>query len=154
MSGDDLGRAITAEVQRANERALGEAVATEFSESDVAQRVAGFGIVQPHLDDPSVEEIWIERFTRRCSLHVLVATTNSAPTCRRKKCAHSLNACCAVAVAESMCPSHLSMRPCRMVRDRTSSFLPLRKNTGVSTSESFPRRFEPWTTLLLGHDRT
>ena len=59
MSGDDLGRAITTEVQRANERALGQADATEFSESDIARQVSGFGVLQPHLDDPSVEEIWI-----------------------------------------------------------------------------------------------
>ncbi|MEY3310444.1 MAG: hypothetical protein RL107_580 [Actinomycetota bacterium] len=59
MSGDDLGRAITTEVQRANERALGEAVSAEFRESDVAHRVTGFGILQPYLDDPTVEEIWI-----------------------------------------------------------------------------------------------
>jgi len=59
MSGDDLGRAITTEVQRANERALGDAVAIEFQESDVTHRVTGFGILQPHLDDPTVEEIWV-----------------------------------------------------------------------------------------------
>ena len=59
MSGDDLGRAIASEVQRANERALGEATSSEFHESDVAQRVTGFGILQSHLDDPTVEEIWI-----------------------------------------------------------------------------------------------
>ena len=59
MSGDDLGRAITTEVQRANERALGDAVAIEFQESDVTHRVTGFGILQPLLDDPTVEEIWV-----------------------------------------------------------------------------------------------
>jgi len=86
MSGDDLGRAITAEVQRANERALGEAVATEFSESDVAQRVAGFGIVQPHLDDPSVEEIWINDsravFVARSGRHERIAANLSTEEMR------------------------------------------------------------------------
>ena len=59
MSGDDVGHAISTEVQRANERALGGAVPTEFHESDVAHRVTGFGILQSHLDDPTVEEVWI-----------------------------------------------------------------------------------------------
>jgi pilus assembly protein CpaF len=63
MSGDDIGRAIASEVQRANERALGEAMSTEFHESDVAHRVTGFGILQSHLDDPTVEEIWINDST-------------------------------------------------------------------------------------------
>ncbi len=59
LSGDDMGDAIATEVRRANEQALAGAVATEFDERDVVTRVTGFGAIQEFLDDPSVEEIWV-----------------------------------------------------------------------------------------------
>jgi len=86
MSGDDLGRAIASEVQRANELALGEATLTEFHESDVAHRVTGFGFLQPHLDDPTVEEIWINDsravFVARSGLHERIPADLSAEDVR------------------------------------------------------------------------
>ena len=86
MSGDDLGRAIASEVQRANELALGEATSTEFHESDVAHRVTGFGFLQSHLDDPTVEEIWINDsravFVARSGLHERIPADLSAEDVR------------------------------------------------------------------------
>lgn len=59
LSGENVDSAISVEVRRANERALGDAVAAEFHENDVAHHVTGFGVIQPFLDDPTVEEIWV-----------------------------------------------------------------------------------------------
>ena len=59
LSGDNVDSAISVEVRRANERALADAVAAEFHENDVAHHVTGFGVIQPFLDDPTVEEIWV-----------------------------------------------------------------------------------------------
>jgi len=59
LSGEDVDSAISVEVRRANERALADAVATEFHENDVAHHVTGFGVIQPFLDDPTVEEVWV-----------------------------------------------------------------------------------------------
>ena len=59
LSGNRVDRAISSEVRRENERSLRDAVAHEVSESDISQRVSGFGALQPLLDDPSIEEIWI-----------------------------------------------------------------------------------------------
>lgn len=59
LSGDELDDAISSEVRNFNERALRGAVPIEVSEGDVTQRVTGFGFLQQYLDDPAVEEIWI-----------------------------------------------------------------------------------------------
>lgn len=57
--GVTVREAINAEVRRANERALIEPGSTELDESDVSIRVEGFGVLQPLLDDQTIEEIWI-----------------------------------------------------------------------------------------------
>ncbi len=86
LSGDDLGRSIVTEVKRANERALGEAEASEFSESDVTQRLSGFGVLQPYLDDPTVEEIWVNDssavFVARSGRHERIPTHLAADELR------------------------------------------------------------------------
>lgn len=51
--------AITTEVRRANEMALREVSGTNVEERDVSRQVEGFGLLQPLLDDPGIEEIWI-----------------------------------------------------------------------------------------------
>ncbi|MEN9740343.1 MAG: hypothetical protein RLZ72_609 [Actinomycetota bacterium] len=51
--------AIATEVRRANERALRTTDSSELAERDVSLRVEGFGVFQPLLDDPSIEEIWV-----------------------------------------------------------------------------------------------
>lgn len=57
--GDNVRDAIVAEVRRANERALANPAADEVSEGDISQQVDGFGVLQPLLDDPEIEEIWV-----------------------------------------------------------------------------------------------
>lgn len=57
--GVTVREAISAEVRRANERALTGSNPTELDENDVAVRVEGFGVLQPLLDDPTIEEIWV-----------------------------------------------------------------------------------------------
>ena len=67
--GADLAEAAQAnryvrdEVRRYSERALGGATPLVSDEAAVARQVVdtltGFGALQPFLDDPSVEEIWI-----------------------------------------------------------------------------------------------
>ncbi len=70
LAGVDLGldrdlasRYVNDEVQRYSERALGgtlpmladEALATR----QLVATITGFGVLQPHFDDPEIEEIWI-----------------------------------------------------------------------------------------------
>jgi len=72
--GADLAEAAQAnryvrdEVRRYSERALGGATPLVSDEAAVARQVVdtltGFGALQPFLDDPSVEEIWINSPTR------------------------------------------------------------------------------------------
>lgn len=59
LSGNELDSAISTEVRDFNERALRDVVPSEVAEGDVAQRLTGFGFLQQFLDDPSVEEIWV-----------------------------------------------------------------------------------------------
>lgn len=51
--------AISTEVRRANEVALRCDDTGEVDERDVSRQVDGFGAIQPLLDDPSIEEIWL-----------------------------------------------------------------------------------------------
>lgn len=59
---------VRAELQRYNERALGSALPLIHDEEQAAREavalLTGFGALQPYLDDPSVEEIWINGPTR------------------------------------------------------------------------------------------
>ena len=61
-------RYVQDEVRRYSERALGGATPVVADESAVARQVVdtltGFGAIQPFLDDPTVEEIWINSPTR------------------------------------------------------------------------------------------
>ena len=57
--GASVRDAITTEVRRANEISLWDADGTTVDERDVSRQVEGFGVIQPLLDDPSIEEIWI-----------------------------------------------------------------------------------------------
>ncbi|MFZ4894185.1 CpaF family protein [Plantibacter sp. Mn2098] len=63
-----VGRIVIDEVRRYNERAMsgsGPLVADEAGlASEVLASVAGFGALQGYLDDPSIEEIWINEPTR------------------------------------------------------------------------------------------
>lgn len=59
LSGLDLDDAIVDEVRRENESALLEEAPREVVSADVTHRVSGFGVLQPLLDDPTIEEIWI-----------------------------------------------------------------------------------------------
>ncbi len=65
LAGDDAlaGRYVHDEVRRYSERALGGAVPLLGDETAIARQVVaeltGLGPLQPLLDDPSVEEIWI-----------------------------------------------------------------------------------------------
>lgn len=51
--------AISSEVRRANEVALRGNGSGEVDEREVSRQVDGFGALQPLLDDPSIEEIWL-----------------------------------------------------------------------------------------------
>jgi pilus assembly protein CpaF len=59
---------VHAEVQRYSERALGGSlplIADEHQAArDVVASLTGFGALQPFLDDPDVEEIWINSPSR------------------------------------------------------------------------------------------
>lgn len=61
--GELTARFVRDEVQRYSERALGGSQPLLADEADVARQVVatltGFGPLQPYLDDPSVEELWI-----------------------------------------------------------------------------------------------
>jgi pilus assembly protein CpaF len=61
-------RYVKDEVRRYSERALGGATPLVADESVVTRQVVdtltGFGALQPFLDDPSIEEIWINSPTR------------------------------------------------------------------------------------------
>jgi len=57
------GRYVRDAVQRYSERALGGSLPM-LADEDLAARqivatITGFGVLQPHFDDPEVEEIWI-----------------------------------------------------------------------------------------------
>lgn len=65
LGGDRVAasRYVHDEVRRYSERALGGSVPMLTDETDAARRVldtlTGFGPLQPYLDDPDVEELWI-----------------------------------------------------------------------------------------------
>jgi pilus assembly protein CpaF len=86
LTGDGVDGAIATEVRRENERSLRDSVAHEVSESEVSQRVLGFGPLQPFLDDPSIEEIWINEpgaiFVARSGRHERIATDLAADDVR------------------------------------------------------------------------
>jgi pilus assembly protein CpaF len=77
IAGDDVDRAVDVEVRRANETALGARSESELDVASVRHVVAGFGALQPLLDDDSVEEIWINApdsvFVARAGRHEPVA---------------------------------------------------------------------------------
>ena len=60
---DEARRIAQAEVRRHNDLALARGEATIDDEAgcvrDVLASVSGFGVLQPLLDDPSIEEIWL-----------------------------------------------------------------------------------------------
>ncbi|MBA8817370.1 pilus assembly protein CpaF [Microbacterium halimionae] len=62
---DTARRVAHAEVRRHNDLALAHGTATIDDEAalvrDVLAAVSGFGPLQPYLDDPEVEEIWLNR---------------------------------------------------------------------------------------------
>jgi len=86
LTGDGVDGAIASEVRRENERSLRDPVAREVSESDVIHRVRGFGPLQPLLDDPSIEEIWINEpgvaFVARSGRHERITTDLAADDLR------------------------------------------------------------------------
>lgn len=59
---------VRAELQRYSERALGSALPLIHDEDQAAREavasLTGFGVLQPYLDDPEIEEIWINSPTR------------------------------------------------------------------------------------------
>lgn len=59
---------VRAELQRYSERALGNALPLIHDEDQAAREavasLTGFGVLQPFLDDPEIEEIWINSPTR------------------------------------------------------------------------------------------
>lgn len=59
---------VRAELQRYSERALGNALPLIHDEDQAAREavasLTGFGVLQPYLDDPEIEEIWINSPTR------------------------------------------------------------------------------------------
>ena len=60
---DLVGRYVRDEVRRYSERALGGSLPLIADEAVAARQVVasltGFGALQPLLDDPSIEEVWI-----------------------------------------------------------------------------------------------
>lgn len=74
--GASVRDAITDEIRRANERALRDASAVEVDANDVSRHVQGFGLLQPLLDDPAIEEIWLngpnDIFVAQSGRHVRV----------------------------------------------------------------------------------
>ena len=65
--------AIVTEVRSAHERSLGMAAGLDIDERAVSERVDGFGALQPLLDDPPIEEIWVNDnsavFVARAGVH-------------------------------------------------------------------------------------
>jgi pilus assembly protein CpaF len=70
LDGVDLGadrdlaaKYVHDEVRRYSERALGGSLPLLENEAETARQVVasltGFGPLQPHLDDPDIEEVWI-----------------------------------------------------------------------------------------------
>jgi pilus assembly protein CpaF len=64
LAGDGLAeRFVQEEVRRYSERALGSTLPLLSDESvterEVVASLTGFGPLQPYLDDPDIEEIWI-----------------------------------------------------------------------------------------------
>ncbi|KQW07685.1 pilus assembly protein CpaF [Leifsonia sp. Root4] len=59
---------VRAELQRYSERALGNSLPLIHDEEQAAREavasLTGFGRLQPYLDDPSIEEVWINSPTR------------------------------------------------------------------------------------------
>lgn len=59
---------VRAELQRYSERALGNALPLIHDEDQATREavasLTGFGLLQPYLDDPEIEEIWINSPTR------------------------------------------------------------------------------------------
>ena len=57
------GRYVRDAVERYSERALGGSLPMladeEFAARQIVATITGFGVLQPHFDDPDVEEIWI-----------------------------------------------------------------------------------------------
>lgn len=78
--------AIVAEVRRVNERALTDTVASELDERSVAVQVDGYGPLQSLLDDPDIEEIWVNRadavFVARLGRHERLEVSVSAEELR------------------------------------------------------------------------
>lgn len=86
LTGNGVEEAIATEVRRENERSLRDPVGLEVNESEVSHRVRGFGALQPLLDDPSIEEIWINEpgavFVARSGRHERLLTHLSADDLR------------------------------------------------------------------------
>ena len=84
--GASVRDAISSEVRRVNERALGAHAAAEIDESDITPHVDGFGLLQPLLDDPAIEELWIngdsEVFVARSGRHERLEITLSTTETR------------------------------------------------------------------------
>ncbi|WP_104475923.1 CpaF family protein [Microterricola pindariensis] len=59
---------VRAEVQRYSERALGSSLPLIHDEEQAAREavasLTGFGALQPYLDDPEIEEVWVNSPTR------------------------------------------------------------------------------------------
>ena len=75
LAPDEARRIAQAEVRRHNDFALSRGEATIDDESacvrDVLASVSGFGALQPLLDDPGIEEIWLNGPDRAFRLHPL-----------------------------------------------------------------------------------
>lgn len=73
LNGETVEAALANVVRDANERSLGEPLAHEFDEAELRSLVVGFGRIQVLLEDPSIEEIWIngpdEVFVARGGVH-------------------------------------------------------------------------------------
>jgi pilus assembly protein CpaF len=68
---ETAARVVQAELRRHNDAALAQGAATIDDEAaavrDVLAAVGGFGPLQPYLDDPTIEEIWINGPDRKLS---------------------------------------------------------------------------------------
>ena len=87
------GRYVHDEVQRYSERALGGSFPLLADESlatkQIVATLTGFGPLQPFLDDPEVEEIWINGPNRVFVARNGIPSTGSQPpeiTFRRPAC--------------------------------------------------------------------
>ena len=98
-------RAVRALIHRAIDAHAPDMLPTqrEQVEADLMDDICGLGPLQILMDDPSVEEIWINSASR-----VFVARASSSPT---RTCAHSWSGCCTIRVAASTCPAP-SWMPC------------------------------------------